>query len=304
MPRDPTEAIRWFRLAAEQGLAAAQVAMGFMFLRGEGVLEDRAEAIRVLTIAAEQGNYFGHLLRISGTFMDDHLIIGGVEVHNDGIIDILEPLYLIGDVGVVIGMSATGGNCCPSVPFVISFAEGEEARFHGPLRSPFGTTFVVGPTEIRFESPPTPDRNGTIWNWTPDAGFVEQGRTVFVPDQSRGWADLATAIPQHPGDLFDYAEISSQLYSILGTERDFVVPLLLGVGSSRIEGDLYIGTGCRPHACNQAAAIVAADLSQRRLFVAWKPDGDLSIVVRPPVAEWPAIARAALAEWSRLWWRP
>ena len=49
------EAVRWYRLAAEQGYAAAQFNLGVMYANGEGVPEDDAEAVRWYRLAAEQG---------------------------------------------------------------------------------------------------------------------------------------------------------------------------------------------------------------------------------------------------------
>ena len=54
-PEDDVEAARWYRLAAEQGNAGAQVNLGFMYYQGEGVPEDDAEAMRWYQLAAEQG---------------------------------------------------------------------------------------------------------------------------------------------------------------------------------------------------------------------------------------------------------
>ena len=42
VPEDDAEAVRWFRLAAEQGGATAQYNLGLMYGDGEGVLEDKA----------------------------------------------------------------------------------------------------------------------------------------------------------------------------------------------------------------------------------------------------------------------
>ena len=50
------EAVRWFRLAAEQGDASAQFLLGVMYLGGRGVLKDAAEAVRWFRLAAEQGH--------------------------------------------------------------------------------------------------------------------------------------------------------------------------------------------------------------------------------------------------------
>jgi len=52
---DYAEAVRLFRLAAEQGDANAQTNLGNMYVNGEGVPEDYAEAVRLFRLAAEQG---------------------------------------------------------------------------------------------------------------------------------------------------------------------------------------------------------------------------------------------------------
>jgi TPR repeat protein len=54
--RDYAEAARLYRLAADQGHAAAQNNLGFMFEDGRGVAQDRAEAARLYRLAANQGD--------------------------------------------------------------------------------------------------------------------------------------------------------------------------------------------------------------------------------------------------------
>ena len=56
VPQDYAEAVRWYRLAAEQGNASAQHNLGLMYANGEGVPQDYAEAVRWYRLAAEQGN--------------------------------------------------------------------------------------------------------------------------------------------------------------------------------------------------------------------------------------------------------
>jgi TPR repeat protein len=55
VPEDDAEAARWYRLAAEQGLAEAQAYLGVMYANGEGVPEDDTESVRWYRLAAEQG---------------------------------------------------------------------------------------------------------------------------------------------------------------------------------------------------------------------------------------------------------
>ena len=55
VPEDDAEAVRWVRLAAEQGYATAQFNLGVMYANGEGVPEDDVTAYAWLNIAAAQG---------------------------------------------------------------------------------------------------------------------------------------------------------------------------------------------------------------------------------------------------------
>jgi TPR repeat protein len=54
--QDYAEAVRLYSLAAAQGDADAQFTLGDMVENGEGVAQDRAEAIQWYRLAAAQGN--------------------------------------------------------------------------------------------------------------------------------------------------------------------------------------------------------------------------------------------------------
>lgn len=56
VPQDFAEAARWYRRAAELGLAGAQVNLGSMYLQGQGVNEDPVEAALWFERAARQGH--------------------------------------------------------------------------------------------------------------------------------------------------------------------------------------------------------------------------------------------------------
>ena len=56
VPRDDGEAVRWYRRAAEQGLALAQHNLAVMYRDGRGVSQDFDEALRWFRQAAEQEN--------------------------------------------------------------------------------------------------------------------------------------------------------------------------------------------------------------------------------------------------------
>ena len=55
VPQDYTEAVKWFRKAAEQGKVHAQNNLGLMYANGQGVPRDDAEAMKWYRKAAEQG---------------------------------------------------------------------------------------------------------------------------------------------------------------------------------------------------------------------------------------------------------
>jgi uncharacterized protein len=54
-PKDPVQAVQWYRRAAERGHRDAQYNLGFMYLLGEGVQGDHEEGLRWLRLAADQG---------------------------------------------------------------------------------------------------------------------------------------------------------------------------------------------------------------------------------------------------------
>ncbi len=55
-PRDPVEAARWFRLAAEQDVADAQFALALIHARGDGLRRDPAQALQWCERAARRGH--------------------------------------------------------------------------------------------------------------------------------------------------------------------------------------------------------------------------------------------------------
>jgi hypothetical protein len=65
VPQDYTAAMKWYRLAADQGYADAQFNLGLMQANGQGLPGDSVEASQWFQKAAEQGHaraqyYFGH----------------------------------------------------------------------------------------------------------------------------------------------------------------------------------------------------------------------------------------------------
>ena len=64
------EAIKWFRLAADQGNAAARVWLGHIYYTGEGVPQDFQEAVNWFRLAADQRNAASQFLLDACTTME------------------------------------------------------------------------------------------------------------------------------------------------------------------------------------------------------------------------------------------
>jgi TPR repeat protein len=56
VPQDYSEAVRWYRLAADQGRSNAQRRLGYMYFRGRGVPRDLIHAHMWLNLSAAQGD--------------------------------------------------------------------------------------------------------------------------------------------------------------------------------------------------------------------------------------------------------
>ena len=56
VPQDYAEALHWYRKAAEQGDANAQINLGFMYNNGRGVPQNLVQAYMWYKLSADQGN--------------------------------------------------------------------------------------------------------------------------------------------------------------------------------------------------------------------------------------------------------
>ena len=56
VPKNASQAVTWYRKAAEQGDADAQFNLGVMYAKGVGVPKDASQAVTWFRKAAEQGH--------------------------------------------------------------------------------------------------------------------------------------------------------------------------------------------------------------------------------------------------------
>jgi TPR repeat protein len=59
VPQDSREALKWYRLAADQGDPAAQFSLGLMYDRGNGVPQNYVQAYMWYSLAATSGSAKG-----------------------------------------------------------------------------------------------------------------------------------------------------------------------------------------------------------------------------------------------------
>ena len=59
LQKDDVQAVKWFRLAANQGYANAQATLGFRYANGEGVPKDYVQAYMWSNLGAAGGDELG-----------------------------------------------------------------------------------------------------------------------------------------------------------------------------------------------------------------------------------------------------
>ena len=62
VPKDAAEAARWYKLAADQGLGIAQNNLGLLYQAGLGVEANAEEALRLFKAAAQRGEVMAQML--------------------------------------------------------------------------------------------------------------------------------------------------------------------------------------------------------------------------------------------------
>ena len=98
VPQDYKEAVKWFRLAAEQGLAAAQYNLGVFYHKGQGVPKDYNEAVTWYNLVAAQG------------FTQAHHNLGFMYANGLGVIQDYTIAHMWYNVGAANGVELGGTN--------------------------------------------------------------------------------------------------------------------------------------------------------------------------------------------------
>ena len=146
-------------------------------------------------------------------------------------------------------------------------------------------------------SPATPFFPGQEWIWTLVDGFSEPRSIAFQP-QPNGWEVMRTKRIEHPADILKYSDLRAQFDELVGLKGNDIIDIIAGPGSGEFKGDVYSGSACRAHSCQDASVFVVTHGPSKKIYLAWKLENQ-AIVFRPPLAEWPQIAQAGLNAWRK-----
>lgn len=250
--------------------------------------------------AVELEKIAGRTIEIKERDFEKVLTVDGRELHTNAII-FLDDVYAFDGTVVVVGTSSGGGNVCEGAPFVLSFPDKGAPRIDGPLDSCTPVSHAVEDGTLQFSTAKVPGQNVERWQWTVDRGMTPLEAVAFQPDEASGWSNLRERTFTHPSDAFNNAEIAASFKMVLGSDFTQFQQLMSGVGSGEFKGDDFVGTACRQHACLDEAGLVFLSSSDRRVYAAWKPDGQKIAVFPAPVTDWPEKAKAELREWAKQW---
>ncbi len=78
----------------------------------------------------------------------------------------------------------------------------------------------------------------------------------------------------HADDMFKHPSLAPVLRQLLGARHaEFLEATGVVVPVERLAGDVLIGTGCKPRACGDTGAFVAADTRRGEVLVVLAPEG-------------------------------
>lgn|GEM_PF-4076760 len=236
---------------------------------------------------------FGHDVSLTESQWDRRLEVDDIVLENDRIS--LKSILTVANTPILIGFSG-GFYTCDDAPFIVTLRKDGLATLDRPIATCRTTEMEVLETGLIFTTTPTPGTPGGVWSWTPKEGFKKGDDIAYVPEHM-GWEDLREGAITHPTDVFRYREIAEQADELLGVEREVFLELLSGPGSGHFTNGHYLGEACMAHNCTRAGAMIYLDPDIKRVFLAWKPDGQATEIV-PEFIYWPNAAQSAFVEWE------
>ena len=234
-------------------------------------------------------------VEINGDIPEHTLVIGGVEVITDYIVEV-EQIGEVGGIPVLLGYAFGGGNVCEGSHFVVAL-EDNEPKLYGPADTCAPSQARIETDRITIWTDPSPTFPGATWIWTPEDGLEPGEDIAFVPSADLGWDDLASRAPRHPGDVLSFGEIATQIDTLLDGNRATYVERIHGLGSGEMQGDDFYGTSCIKLSCDQDRAMLFLDGSERKAYLAWSEGMPNAVRLAPAdKGKWSADALRALTD--------
>lgn len=249
--------------------------------------------------AIEIGKINGHSISLGEQDYEKILKIDGREMHRNAII-LFDEMTTVSGVPIIIGSSSGGGNACDGSPFVISLPIDGKARLDGPIDSCASVSHNVENDMVIFSTPNLPGKGQDKWEWTAAEGMKSAGSVAFKASDNSGWNALREQTIRYPWDAFNNVEINRQIRQLLGSDFDKYQVILTGVATGAYKNGDFVGHSCTPHSCTFEEAIIFLSYNDRKVYAAFKPDGQ-TIKVFPVVTEWPDKAKAELRSWASKW---
>jgi len=243
---------------------------------------------------------FGHRLEIrKAPDGFDHLFVDRKPLLDDQSIDLID-IAVVAGVPVAIGVKRPGGNACSGSTFILRFPDNSPARIDGPLDTCSPGATKIESDRVVVEIAATPQMAGSRWAWTPSSGFGPETKLAFAAKSDDGWSAMRSRQIGFTANLPEYADLDHLINERVGALRPVFLRLTSGPGNVGYHGNLFIGTSCQAHACDETGLLVVADISTKRLFVAMK-DQKGSPTFSPSFSEWPSGAGSELGRFRQKW---
>lgn len=192
-----------------------------------------------------------------------------------------------------------GGNACDGWPAVVTADKDRKVAIDLTMKG-LCSLFVASTDEegFTFVEKALPDRDGSVWRFTPDEGIRRLGILVFRPQPNSTWSDLDRML-DHPLSLFNVAPFDAAVRKLTGAQfRDFAMRLHVAGGVEKRSERFLVGTGCQAHACNSDQAFVGVDRKDRAVFLAIKRNTRVN--TWPSLADWPRPLLQEFTSWQKV----
>lgn len=195
-----------------------------------------------------------------------------------------------------------GGNACDGWPAVVTVDKAARVAIDLTMRD-LCSVYAASTDEegFTFVERAVPDKDGSVWRFTPDEGLRRLGLLVFRPQPNSTWNDLGRKL-DHPISLFDVAPFDAAVRKLTGPQfRAFALRLHVASAVEKKGDRFLVATGCQAHACNSDQGFIGIDRKGREVFLAMRSKARLT--TWPALARWPAPLRDEYEAWRKQYGR-